>query len=252
MAHPILYSLRNCPYAMRARIAIFKSHQAVALRDVVLTDKPAAMILASPKATVPILVLDKNSQFDSDNAADVKEFSAASTVDKVIDESLDIMLWALKKSDPNNLLHSDNTDTVKSKSKPNEIENEKLNEMLALITEFDVEFKQRLEAYKCAKRYHETNLNECRAACEYYIQLLESRLSQHDYLFSRRESLADIALLPFIRQFARIERQWYLQSPYPKLKNWLNRYLQSPMFTKVMVKHRLWLECGEEVIFVGK
>ncbi|MFT6917893.1 MAG: glutathione S-transferase [Cognaticolwellia sp.] len=252
MALPILYSLRNCPYAMRARIAIFKSHQPVALRDVVLTDKPAAMILASPKATVPILVLDENSPFKEDNAqGNNKELSQANTNRAgdnriIIDESLDIMLWALKKSDPNNLLHADNRVTLPIK------QNEKLNEMLALITEFDVEFKRRLEAYKCAKRYHETNLNECRTACEHYIQLLESRLTQHDYLFSTQESLADIALLPFIRQFARIERQWYLQSSYPKLKNWLNRYLQSPMFTRVMAKYPLWLECGEEVIFVGQ
>jgi glutathione S-transferase len=266
MALPILYSLRNCPYAMRARIAIFKSHQPVALRDVVLTDKPAAMILASPKATVPILVLDENSPFKEDNAqGNNKELSQANTNRAgdnrvVIDESLDIMLWALKKSDPNNLLHTDNRGTLPIKpeekvnavpNKPN-TSNEKLNEMLALISEFDVEFKLRLEAYKCAKRYHETNLNECRAACEYYIQLLESRLTQHDYLFSRQESLADIALLPFIRQFARIERQWYLQSPYPELRKWLNRYLQSPMFTRVMAKHPLWLECGEEVVFVGQ
>ena len=265
MALPILYSLRNCPYAMRARIAIFKSHQPVALRDLVLTDKPAAMILASPKATVPILVLDENSPFKEDNARGNKQLSQASTNRAgdnrvVIDESLDIMLWALKKSDPNNLLHADNRVTLpikpdeKVNTFPNKTNkpNEKLNEMLALISEFDVEFKRRLEAYKCAKRYHETNLNECRAACEHYIQLLESRLIQHDYLFSAQESLADIALLPFIRQFARIERQWYLQSPYPKLKNWLNCYLQSPMFTRVMAKHPLWLECGEEVVFVGK
>jgi glutathione S-transferase len=196
--------------------------------------------------------LDENSPFKEDNAqGNNKELSQANTNRAgdnriIIDESLDIMLWALKKSDPNNLLHADNRVTLPIK------QNEKLNEMLALITEFDVEFKRRLEAYKCAKRYHETNLNECRTACEHYIQLLESRLTQHDYLFSTQESLADIALLPFIRQFARIERQWYLQSSYPKLKNWLNRYLQSPMFTRVMAKYPLWLECGEEVIFVGQ
>jgi glutathione S-transferase len=263
MALPILYSLRNCPYAMRARIAIFKSHQPVALRDVVLTDKPAAMILASPKATVPILVLDENSPFKEDNAqGNNKKLSEANTNRAgdnciVIDESLDIMLWALKKSDPNNLLHADNRGNLPIKPDekvttfPNKT-NEKLNEMLALISEFDVEFKRRLEAYKCAKRYHETNLNECRAACEHYIQLLESRLIQHDYLFSAQESLADIALLPYIRQFSRIERQWYLQSPYPKLKNWLNRYLQSSMFTRVMAKHPLWLECNVEVVLFGQ
>jgi glutathione S-transferase len=228
MALPILYSLRNCPYAMRARIAIFKSHQPVALRDVVLSDKPPEMILASAKATVPILVISQ-----TDNS-----ISKENAKCQVIDESLDVMLWALNSADPNDLLHRDSPEV--------------LTQMLAFITEFDVEFKRCLEAYKCAKRYHETNIDECRAACEHYIQMLELRLTAHKFLSSERESLLDIALLPFIRQFARIERQWYLQSPYPNLKAWLNNYLQSPMFTKVMAKYPLWLDSGEEVVFVGK
>ena len=228
MALPILYSLRNCPYAMRARIAIFKSHQPVALRDVVLSDKPPEMILASAKATVPILVISQ-----TDNS-----ISKENAKCQVIDESLDVMLWALNSADPNDLLHRDSPEV--------------LTQMLTFITEFDVEFKRCLEAYKCAKRYHETNIDECRAACEHYIQMLELRLTAHKFLSSERESLLDIALLPFIRQFARIERQWYLQSPYPNLKAWLNNYLQSPMFTKVMAKYPLWLDSAEEVVFVGK
>lgn len=239
MALPVLYSLRNCPYAMRARIAIFKSQIPVALRDVVLTNKPPEMILASAKATVPILVLNEvdrlSEESRADNAIDIAKTPSES---QVIDESLDVMLWALHASDPHDLLHS---------AQP-----EMLTQMLALIHDCDVEFKQRLEAYKCAKRYHETNLTECRNACEEYVQKLEQRLSAHKFLMSAHESLVDIALLPFIRQFARIERQWYLQSPYPKLKQWLNNYLQSPMFTKVMAKYPLWLESREEVIFVGK
>mgnify|MGYP003634599998 FL=1 len=228
MALPILYSLRNCPYAMRARIAIFKSHQPVALRDVVLSDKPPEMILASAKATVPILVISQ-----TDNSTSKENAKC-----QVIDESLDVMLWALNSADPNDLLHRDSPEV--------------LTQMLAFITEFDVEFKRCLEAYKCAKRYHETNIDECRAACEHYIQMLEVRLTAHKFLSSERESLLDIALLPFIRQFARIERQWYLQSPYPNIKAWLNNYLQSPMFTKVMAKYPLWLDSAEEVVFVGK
>tara|TARA_R110000764_G_scaffold80830_3_gene160344 strand:- start:1986 stop:2672 length:687 start_codon:yes stop_codon:yes gene_type:complete len=228
MALPILYSLRNCPYAMRARIAIFKSHQPVALRDVVLSDKPPEMILASAKATVPILVISQ-----TDNSTSKENAKC-----QVIDESLDVMLWALNSADPNDLLHRDSPEV--------------LTQMLAFITEFDVEFKRCLEAYKCAKRYHETNIDECRAACEHYIQMLELRLTAHKFLSSERESLLDIALLPFIRQFARIERQWYLQSPYPNIKAWLNNYLQSPMFTKVMAKYPLWLDSAEEVVFVGK
>ena len=241
MSLPILYSLRNCPYAMRARIAIFKSEQPVALRDLVLSNKPPEMLLASPKGTVPVIVLGTASNSASNEASDIEnsseDKSASAIQGEVIDESRNIMLWALRRGDPHNLLQSDQP--------------EALPEMLAFIDEFDVEFKQRLEAYKCAKRYHETNIDECRAACEHYIKMLELRLTKHHYLMSARESLLDIALLPFIRQFARIERQWYLQSPYPHVKEWLNRYLQSPMFTKVMAKYPLWLDSKEEIVFVG-
>ncbi|MGJ8693344.1 MAG: glutathione S-transferase [Thalassotalea sp.] len=214
---PILYSLRNCPYAMRARIAIFKSQQPVLLRDLVLSNKPQEMLDASPKGTVPVVVLANG---------------------QVIEESLEVMLWALSVSDPNDLLAA-NSQLL-------------LDDMLALIEQFDTEFKTSLEQYKCAKRYKESNVDECRAKCEQYIENLEQRLNQHQFLISEQESLADIALLPFIRQFARVERQWYLQSPYPAVKKWLNHYLQSPMFTKVMAKHPLWLDHHQEVLFSGK
>lgn len=222
MSLPILYSLRNCPFAMRARIAIFKSKRPVELRDVNLKNKPAEMIQASAKATVPIIVLPSS---------------------QVIDESLDVMLWALKESDPDDLLHTHNIDENSDEKK--------LTEILLLIQLFDEEFKSCLEQYKCAKRYHESNILECRQACEVYIKNVEQRLTDSDYLFNNKESLADIALLPFIRQFARIERQWYLQSPYPNVKKWLNNYLQSAMFTKVMAKYPLWLNNGEVTIFTG-
>jgi glutathione S-transferase len=222
MTLPILYSLRNCPYAMRARLAIYKSKQVVELRDIVLKNKPAAMLAASPKATVPVLVLSAAKGPNAD----------------VLDESLDIMLWALAQSDPLNLLRKQ---VLKNHTASSELEpSTKLTDILRLISLFDDEFKTCLEAYKCAKRYHEDNLDDCRQVCEVYIQNLEQRLSKHRYLFDQNESLADLALLPFIRQFARIERQWYLQSPYPEVKRWLNQYLQSPMFTRVMAKYPLW------------
>lgn len=214
---PILYSLRNCPFAMRARLAIFKAKQSVNLRDVVLSNKPAEMLQASPKGTVPILV----------------------TNHKVIDESLDIMLWAFAQNDANDFLHKDR--------KTHDIQVH--TNMMRLIAQFDEEFKLCLENYKCAKRYHESNILECRQACENHIELLEQRLNKHQHIMSNSESLADIALLPFIRQFARIERQWYLNSPYPKLRIWLNNHLQSPMFTKVMAKYPLWKKNQPDVIF---
>ncbi|PKI14229.1 glutathione S-transferase [Colwellia sp. 12G3] len=213
-ALPILYSLRNCPYAMRARLAIFKAQQQVLLRDLVLSNKPAEMIAVSPKGTVPVLVLANG---------------------RVIEESLEVMLWALQETDPNDLLDCQNEGA--------------LSEMLLLINEFDTDFKSCLEAYKCAKRYQEDNVAQCREVCQQYIKRVEQRLTEHTFLMSDKESLADIALIPFIRQFARIERQWYLQSPYPMVRQWLNSYLQSPIFTKVMAKHPLWVDEPQDVLF---
>jgi glutathione S-transferase len=211
---PILYSLRNCPYAMRARLAIFKAKQTVLLRDLVLSNKPEEMLAVSPKATVPVIVLANGT---------------------VIEESLEVMLWALQETDPADLLDYQQEGA--------------LSAMLLLINEFDNDFKTCLEAYKCAKRYQEDNVAECRTVCQQYIQQLEQRLTAHSFLMSDKESLADIALIPFIRQFARIERQWYLQSPYPMVRQWLNRYLQSSVFTKVMAKHPLWVDEREDVLF---
>lgn len=206
---------------MRARIAIYKAKEQVLLRDVVLNNKPAEMLASSPKGTVPILVLAPHNP-------------CAPQI--VIEESLEIMLWTLANNDPDNLLHTDKPDVLPA--------------MFSLIARFDDEFKQCLEQYKCAKRYREDTLTQYRQTCEPYIADLEQRLQQHPFIMSTQESLADIALLPFIRQFARVERQWYLQSPYPKLRQWLNHYLQSIMFTKVMAKYPLWLENRENVIFM--
>jgi glutathione S-transferase len=218
MSLPILYSLRNCPYAMRARIALFKAQLQISLREVVLNNKPKEMLTASEKGEVPVLVM-----------------SDESAPSIVIEESLEVMLWALAKSDPDNLLYLHDPHAL-----PN---------MLKLITQFDNEFKACLNTYKCAKRYRENNITECRQACEIYIQELENRLAntscQKPFIMSNQESLVDIALLPFIRQFAKVERQWYLKSPYPKVRLWLNRYLQSIMFTKVMAKHNVWVGMSE-------
>ncbi|WP_445946635.1 glutathione S-transferase [Shewanella sp.] len=214
IALPVLYSLRNCPYAMRARLAIYAAKQQVQLRDLVLSNKPAEMLAVSPKGTVPVLVTASN---------------------QVIDESLAIMQWAFSQSDPDDYLDS---------KAPNA-----LAEMLAVIEIFDHEFKGHLEKYRCSKRYHEPSLITDRQQCERYLTDLELRLCQHQYLISDKPSLVDLALMPFIRQFARVERQWYLQAPYPKLRHWLNGYLQSRMFSKVMEQHPLWLDAKQEVVF---
>ena len=218
---PVLYSLRNCPYAMRARLAIFASEQTVYLREVLLSQKPAQMLTASPKGTVPILVLPNG---------------------EVLEQSRDIMQWAFTQSDPNNyLLYQP-------------LANGKQNEAATvqqLMTQFDSEFIPRLEHYRSAKRYRDPKLLQHRAECEIYLQMLEDRLSCNLYLCANTASVADLAIMPFIRQMARVERQWYLQSPYPKVRSWLDGFLQSPMFSKVMAQYPLWLEGNDDSVFGG-
>lgn len=224
----VLYSLRHCPYAMRARLAIYRSKRAVELRNIVLKNKPAAMLTASPKGTVPVLVLPDAG---------------------VIDESLDIMLWALGQQDPFNLLcrqlESQATNYTPQCAS-------QLNLMLELIRYFDHDFKTCLEAYKSAKRYHGNDVDIQRQKCEVFLQDLEQRLQQHRYLMAEQETLADIALLPFIRQCAKVERQWFVQSPYTQLKRWLNEYLSSALFTQVMAPYPLWTGAQAPVYFAMK
>jgi len=214
MSLPILYSLQNCPYAMRARLGLLLAQQPVMLRAVIMKNKPAAMLAASPKATVPVLILDDG---------------------RVIDESLDIMIWALHQSDPLNLLHSEDPEAYPA--------------MLALVSIHDTEFTSALSKYKYAVRYHEDNEVELRGQCADYAMMLELRLSQHHYLMGDKVSFADYAILPLIRQFARVDRQWYLQAPLPHLRNWLNQHLQDQRFAKAMAKYPQWLENKEEFLF---
>ena len=211
---PYLYSLRNCPFAMRARLAIYKSAQPVFIREVDLRDKPSAMLIDSPKATVPILVVSQT---------------------LIIEESLEVMLWSLGQNDPQNLLrHNDDN---------------KFNDILTFIYRFDHGFKPALEDYKCAKRYHEDSVCEQRAVCEVFINELEQRLSRHQFVMDEQESLADIAILPFVRQFARVERKWYVQSSYPNVKRWLNSYLQYAIFSKVMTQFPCWKIGDKPVVY---
>jgi|TARA_R110002111_G_scaffold68761_1_gene111440 glutathione S-transferase len=230
MALPILYSLQNCPYAMRARLAILLAQQPVMLRAIDLKNKPAEMLTLSPKGTVPVLVLENRVGVNNDNEGQ----GAFVQRSQVIEESLDIMLWALTINDPENLLYSHTPDC--------------LNEMLAIIEENDTQFKPTLEQYKRAKRYHNEDEEQYRQLCEPFVQQLESRLTQHAFLMGAKPSLLDYALLPFIRQFSRVNRQLYLQGPYSHLHAWLNRQLQSRLFSKAMFKYPLWLETRQDYI----
>jgi glutathione S-transferase len=214
MPYPILYSLHRCPYAMRARTAILLAQQTVLLRDIVMKNKPFEMLSASIKGTVPVLIFNDQS---------------------VIDESLDIMIWALDKNDPDNLLYSDQP--------------EALSKMLNLISRNDNEFVSHLKKYKVTARHHDIEEQLYRQKCELFIAELEQCLTEHTYIMGEKLSLADVAILPFIRQFSRTNRQWYLQAPYPNLRRWLKTHIQSPLFSKVMTKYPQWLDHHLDCLF---
>lgn len=213
---PILYSLQHCPYAMRARLGLLMAQQSVMLRAIVMKNKPDEMLAVSPKGTVPVLVLPD---------------------DRVIDESLDIMLWALRQNDPQDLLH---------KEHPNDLE-----AMIALIHRNDKQFKPQLETYKKAKRFHHDNELAEREKCEMFITELEEKLNANGFFIGEKAGLIDYALLPFVRQFSRVNRPWFIQAPYPKLRNWLEFHQQSRLYSKAMAKYPLWLDDHQESLFGG-
>ena len=223
---PILYSLQHCPYAMRARLGILLAQQSVLIRAVVTKNKPAEMLAISPKGTVPVLIVDHAESAENQHHKPT-----------IIDESIEIMLWALKLNDPQNLLQAEDSS--------------KLDAMLELIRRNDKEFKPDLEIYKLAKRFHKKSEVTDRQNCEGFVAELERKLESGHFLMGDQASLVDYALLPFLRQFARVDRKWYLQSPYPRLRDWLNRHLQMPLFTKAMAKYPLWLD-SHETFLLGK
>jgi len=210
---PILYTFRRCPYAIRARLAIKISQTQLELREVVLADKPESMLEVSPKGMVPVLVLQNGT---------------------VIDESKDIMHWALKQNDPENWL-----------SKDDDI----IAETDALITLNDNEFKRHLDHYKYADRFPEHPMEYYRQRGEAFLQQLEARLSQHPFLLGDAVSMTDMAILPFIRQFAFVDKPWFDQAPYPHLQSWLENLLASELFNQVMIKHLQWKEGDDVTLF---
>lgn len=203
---------------MRARLALFYSAQTVELREVVLKDKPAAMLDCSPKGTVPVMQLADN---------------------QVIDESFDIMLWALSKSDPEGWLEP------------------ALPIQQILITEADTEFKQALDRYKYPNRYaseqatwtEEQISAHYRSEAEVFLNKLNQRLSNSRFLFANTPSLADMAILPFVRQFAFVDKAWFDASPYTSVQSWLEAFLQSSLFNAVMKKYPQWQPGDPRTLF---
>lgn len=197
---PLLYSFRRCPYAIRARLAIAISGVEVEISEVDLKAKPERMLQLSPKATVPVLVLPDG---------------------RVIDESLDIMLWALRQHDPLGMLVGFSDDSK------------------ALIQRNDGEFKSALDRYKYPDRYPEFSMVEYRAQSEILIKDLNARLDESQHLCGEDAGIVDMALMPFIRQFAQVDRVWFDAGPYIQLQKWLREWEASDVFARVMRKARI-------------
>lgn len=210
---PILYSFRRCPYAIRARLAIFSSRYQCQLREVILRDKPAAMIEASPKATVPVLI-DKDMN--------------------IIDQSLDIMLHVLSINDPMGWLSD---------------ESNRQQKMLLLIDETETNFKPHLDLYKYASKSENPDPEFHRAKAYEFLERLELILSNSSFLFGSKQSLADIAILPFIRQFAQTDRVWFDEQHLPRLHSWLQEFENSDLRSNVMKKYKAWSPGDLEVHF---
>ena len=200
---PILWSFRRCPYAIRARLALKASAVPVTLREVVLRDKPAAFVAVSPKATVPVLQLPDG---------------------RVLDQSLDIMRWALSMNDAQDWMREGEQATID-----------------ALIALNDGPFKQALDRYKYAPRHPQRPATAYRdEAVDVLLAPLESRLRAHRFLLRDTPSLADMAILPFVRQFAAVDAAWFAGSTLPRLRAWADALTASPLFDAAMVKVDAW------------
>ncbi len=199
---PILYSFRRCPYAMRARLALRAAGVALEIREVLLKDKPAALRAVSPKATVPVLVLPEG---------------------PVLDESLDIMLWALARHDPEGWLSQGDAPLGRR-----------------LIAINDGPFKAALDAYKYPERHPQASQREHREqAVGLQIAPLEALLATRPWLLGEAPALADVALFPFVRQFAQVDADWFAGG-FARLHAWLERLAASPLYGSVMQKLPPW------------
>jgi glutathione S-transferase len=235
-ALPILYSFRRCPYAMRARLALRLAGQVVELREVELKNRPQALYDISPKGTVPVL-----------------QFADGT----VLEESIDLMKWALGSSG----------DGGKSDDGPGGGEaahplGRRTPEMDALIQRCDQDFKHNLDRYKYATRYEDADPEIHRAAASEFLNELEQRLGQWGipptgsedksesgpYLYGDQLSFADLAILPFVRQFAFADRKWFDAQPWPQLINWLDNFIHSELFLSIMDKNQPWQPEHQKVL----
>jgi glutathione S-transferase len=209
---PVFYSFRRCPYAMRARLALSVSGQVCELREVVLKAKPAELLAASPKASVPVLVLPNG---------------------QVIDQSMDIMRWALDHSDPEQWLPKTS----------------QARQVLAIIEDCEQTFKHHLDRYKYPGRYADPDPLAHRNAAAGWLSDLGQQLTGAGWLFGAKAGLADMAIAPFVRQFSQTDPVWFATQDWPDLRTWLNVIVTSPLFESVMHKYPPWQSGADAVVF---
>lgn len=208
MVKPVLYSFRRCPYAMRVRLALLASGTQCELREVKLSAKPEALLAVSPKATVPVLVLPDG---------------------RVIDESLDIMRWALAVRDPGAWLEHDDA---------------------ALIAANDGRFKHHLDRYKYPER-HDSDPVVHRAAGLAFLGEIEAALGGNAWLGGTAQRLTDAAIMPFVRQFAETDRAWFDAQPLTGVQRWLAASMALPGFEAALVRHPFWRP-GDAPVWFGE
>lgn len=204
---PVLYSFRRCPYAMRARLALQASQVAYEHREIVLKNKPAHMLALSPKGTVPVLWL------------------ADTPGHRVLDESLDIMLWALSQHDPLGWLPASDAGMA---------------DALALIAHNDGPFKQQLDRYKYPNRSGLDSGTADRDEAVIWLRTLDARLRAQAFLAGEHFGLTDAAIAPFVRQYAHTDPSWFAAQPWAALAKWLAGFEASELFSAIMHKHAPW------------
>ena len=208
MKCPILYSYRRCPYAIRARMALAFTDVQVEIREISLKNRPEELYEVSKKGTVPVLI----------------------TIDGfVVDESLKIMLWALKNNSNQRWLIDDHNKDIK------------------MINENDVLFKKWLDRYKYHDRYPENSKEHYRKKCSDILSDYENQLNNTKYFLRDSISIADIAIFPFVRQFANVDYQWF-ENNYIKLTSWLEEICSSNLFIQIMKKYEIWNDKNKNII----
>ena len=201
---PILYSFRRCPYAMRARLAIKISEIFVEIREIMLKDKPLEFLNLSPKGTVPVLV---------------------TTSGKILEESLDIINWALNKNDPKKWLANGQLSQ---------------NQINQLLDNLENEFKPSLDKYKYTNRFESVDKDFHRDKNLSFLWYLDDLLKKNKALNCSHLSLVDYAIFPFIRQFRNVDSEWFDSLNFNFLKKWLFELIDSNDFLSIMIKYKKW------------